>query len=691
MTDFPESVWRTFRRGAEHGVFVWLIYTTVEVLFSAVFLKQAHGFGYTAPDIRTTLALLFVYPSIGFLLGGCAALGFRALNVTSPRWRAASLGALLGWVLVFSAHLVYALEWRANVLLLSVCTFLAGAALLSLQSELWSRRLVFITNPWTASLLVLGIGSLTKELLVAQPTLTRIAAAGAYSVLLLLLSYGILRQLGTAWRRPSLRWVVLAMVCAISIGAAVWVGRDQPLIVLANNGGQPSRPNIILLVMDTVRADHLSVYNYARDTTPQLRSIAERATLYTNAISSGDMTLSSHASMFTGLYPSEHGAHAEPDSPVPAPLDRRFQTLAEILSNQGYATMAVVANYGFLGREFQLDQGFQYFNPLPPVLGKLPEFYLRRTVRDFIVATRYPGHTEPAFRRAKDVNGKALPLIEKAVKAKKPFFLFLNYMDAHGWYTPPTPYDRLFPGKDVSLQPKLGDIIGEVMSMRRPLSKHERDHLISQYDGGIAYLDQQIGLLAGKLQRAGILDQALLIITSDHGEAFGRRQLMWHGNALYQNEVHVPLIIKYPGQTEKQVSSQPAGSVDLLPTILEVAGIRPPGTEGHSLLHADPNRVVFSETFPYPQLLAWNKRFDRISRAAVSGSRKLILSTKGERELYNLDRDPAEQANVYKRNEAQNLEAELIKFGKASNQSDREVVRPDKATIDRLRSLGYVQ
>ncbi|NOY38663.1 MAG: sulfatase, partial [Nitrospirae bacterium] len=411
------------------------------------------------------------------------------------------------------------------------------------------------------------------------------------------------------------------------------------------------KPNVILITMDTVRADHLSVYGYERDTTPNLKRLAEVSSLYSNAISTSDITLPSHASIFTGLYPTSHGAHHIFNTPsdddiadgfanwprTPKPLADKFNTLAEILAEKGYSTMAVVANPGYLHYYYNLNQGFNYYDYRSPVIflgnlvGKVRPFYLRQTIHDFIAWSIPAPDRDNAYIRADGINKVVFSLMDKAKEKDDRFFMFINYMDAHAEYAPPAPYDRLFPGKDETFTlAQFRDLEHQVSKLERDITVKEQQHIVSQYDGGIAYEDFHIGQLIARLKKAGLYDNTLIIVTSDHGEAFGERKQIEHGTSVYQEQVHVPLIIKYPHSNRRTVIDKYVSGVDLMPTVLDVLGYAIPGDiQGISLLKSeeiDKNRSVISESFPDRRKLILNKRFHRIERAIFSDSMKFITS-----------------------------------------------------------------
>jgi arylsulfatase A-like enzyme len=471
---------------------------------------------------------------------------------------------------------------------------------------------------------------------------------------------------------------------------------------VASKNADPSRPNVILIVMDTVRADHLSVYGYERDTTPNLKKFSKKATVYTNAIAPSDMTLSTHASIFTGLYASKHRAHlAPPTNDLGRPLANRFDTLAEILSEKGFSTMAVVANHAYVSEFFGLAQGFQHYDQRSPVtlLGKPHSFFIAEGIKDIAAYFSSPHHYQRAYRNAEDINSEVFYCLNNSSKQSQPFFLFINYMDAHWPYIPPAPFDELYPGKDLNFQtPHYTALSEEVMRLERKVTDKEYKHMVSQYDGAIAYVDHNMGELFKKLKEVGFYENSLIIITSDHGEAFGERNLVGHIVSVYQDQVHVPLLVKYPNASKKVIINDTVNIIDLMPTVLEVVGYPiPQDIDGASLLKPNgrKQRYVMAESFPGGWLFNLHPRFKRVERAIFSGTFKFINSTNGKRELYDFSVDPKERINLYESGHELVLELER-RFSQWLGEEPKErpkssSVKVDSGTLERLKSLGYAK
>jgi arylsulfatase A-like enzyme len=686
--------------GALHGIRIWAVYAIAETACVSVLpwmLPLSHGY---LPVSRTlTAILLAAYPLVG-LIAGAVAGWLVSLVHKAPAdgvCRAAALLTLLIPLAVnFSLFYSYApARW------LSIA--LASAATIALFSGAARSRLGVLLNPWTAVLLILGPPWLSWEVGDAYSASSQRIFIWGYVAAVLLVSWaaGRVTRRGRDFdTRPGLAVARLGII-AVTVFGLTFLFDQKPLITPSFLAGGPPRgtgPNIILIVLDTVRADHLSIYGYPQPTTPQLGGFAADATLYTQAIAASDMTLATHASIFTGLYASRHGAHLVVDHNWGLPLPADIPTLAEALGGHGYTTMAAIANYGYLSQPFGLARGFQYYDARAavPFLGQARSYLLRARARNVLRRLVPLAESERVTRTAEEINQAGLDLIDRTRQRGNRFFLFLNYMDAHWPYLPPPPYDTRFPGRGspiTSEQFSTAEI--GVLNGSRPLQERVKRHLISQYDGAISYLDDQLGRLFTELKRRGIYDESLIIVTADHGEAFGDRNLMEHGTSTYQDQVHVPLLVKYPASRRRAVISTPVSSVDLMPTILAAAAIPiPKAVEGQNLVNVaegDP-RVVIAETFPNAHFVELAPRFRRVERAVVSGSRKLIVSTAGQRELYDLATDPGETANLYPSDAgARQLEARMSLWLKTAVRMPKGAGAVDRQALERLKSLGYVQ
>jgi arylsulfatase A-like enzyme len=680
------------RRSAAEGALAWLAYAVVETAFTVLVPWIAiPAYEYRESNWAFSALLFVLYPAAGALFGAAFALISRGALADS--------GGTLGLLAVFAAYNLFgngAGGWTHA--LVAMTAALAAAILISAVSPAWSRRLAFVRNPWAVALLVAGVPRIVLDLLTFATRKGRVEWALAYAALVLLASFAISRRPQAGLPRRA--WIAAALAVATLL--ACLFPKAQPRIEARSSAGPApaaDRPNIILITLDTTRADHLSVYGYARRTTPNLERFASDAFLYEHAIAPADMTLPSHGSLFTGVYASRHGAHMSPDYPRGRPLESKYPTLAEVLRGKGYATSAIVANSGYLQQVFLFYRGFDYYDDRwpTPFLIRLQSSWLRTVVVDFLERAVPLGELNRVYRDAHAITNEAFQALETAHGSGRPLFLFLNYMDAHFPCVPPAPYNSMFPGRDPSFDVRhFRRMKTQVMSLKRPIRAEERNHLISQYDGGIAYMDAELARLFGRLKQLGMYDNSMIVVASDHGEAFGDRHLVEHGGvSVYEEEIRVPLIVKYPHSARRGSSGEAVSLVDVMPTALEAAGGGiPAGLDGVSLLappHAG-DRLIIGETFASPEQIRWDPSFDRDERAIYSGRLKLIASTKGSRELYDLERDPGEARNLYaaEPGTAKPLEAALRQWVAVAARPQAIGVAP-QLRLDALKSLGYVQ
>ena len=714
--------------GAIQGGTAWSAYAVGEFLCASVLFHLVRPYAtFTSLHWRLTVLLIVGYLVTGMVAGALAGLGVALLK-RRTRWIAGSdAGALLETAatltvaIAFLGSLLTASPSHTGWIVLSITSAALIALLLTaLRSQAWSERVGFLTHPWIVASLLLGAGlamslldldTLARQLGVSVRVWQILAAAGLLTVAL---ASVLLGRPGARWARSKLPrdrflmtapgWAAAALaLLIIAIGA--WRGQERPASIPARRESPaaaiaPSaRPNVLMIVMDTVRADHLSVYGYERDTTPNLKKLARDAALYTDAISAADITLSSHASMFTGLYPSWHGARCRPpEAAFGAPVAKEIPTLAEILEGKGYNTLGVAANL-YLRADFGLQRGFHSFRiPRPvPILTDEGWYMLRRKMRSALSLFADTAQFDRLFSRGEDVNRELFA--QDIGRSGVPFFVFLNYMDAHFPYIPPAPFDREFPGKnDRVTQEDLQEVQYRVVAGTRPWPEDLYRHTMAQYDGGIAYIDAQIGQVMEWLKQRNLYDNTLIVIASDHGEAFGEKNLALHGNSVYQNLLHVALLVKFPHSAHQGVYHDPVSLVDVMPTILSVAGYEAPGNgQGRNLLDAvqsaGPSREIYSESFPCPVMHSSDCPSGCTMRAVFAWPNKFITSSSGRYQYYDLSSDPDENhdLSVAQRSDAANLGLKLGHWVRTMPAQSRQQTPLDREALQRLKALGYVQ
>jgi arylsulfatase A-like enzyme len=425
--------------------------------------------------------------------------------------------------------------------------------------------------------------------------------------------------------------------------------------------GRNKDPNIILITLDTTRADHLSCYGYHRRTCPNIDRLTEDSVLYTHAISPSSWTLPSHASLFTGKFSSSHGAQYDPEGPlfltdaISGPktwqkyrargLAKNEITLAEILGQAGYKTGAVVGG-PWMKKVFGLNKGFDYYDDqdISSVNGRL----------------------------APQINASALKWLDEVGRNK--FFLFLNYFDPHSPYRPPIEYAKKFLPENTNLQGR-NTILEERVAL---------------YDAEIFYMDYFIGALVASIKQNRLYENSMIIITSDHGELFGEHGKHGHGSYLFQEEIHVPLIVKYPGtEIAPDQTDIPVQLNDIMAMILTRLGLPlPAGIQagvppqiGHPLL---------AEAYPLEALSQ-----DGHWRAFFEEDFKFLWNSKGNSLLFNLKDDPHEGKNLITQdpNRAKNMLSEMNRYLAQLPEPEPAAVAGeiDKSTIQALKGLGYVE
>ncbi len=410
------------------------------------------------------------------------------------------------------------------------------------------------------------------------------------------------------------------------------------------------RPPVILLVLDTVRADHLSLYGYHRETSPQLEALAGDATVFDQVSSSASWTIPAHATLFTGLYPHQHGVYRfiqenrTQSTPMQTyPLAVGIPTLASLLAEAGYRTATFTAN-PIISARSRLDRGFQLFHHSRNRNGTV------NLLTEPLVLLLYGDDALAAFRQrtmtGRQVNRRVNHWLEQI--GSEPFFLFINYMDAHSPYEPDPPFDRMFPGTTDDF-PEWHSFTAVMKNRPRPVTGEEQQHMHALYDGAICSLDRELGLFFERLKELGLYHESLIIVTSDHGEHFGEHGLIEHSVNVYEEVLRVPLLVKYPGEPRPARVAAPANLVDILPTVLETVGLTVPDGVTGRVLGDDTRDYLLNESYdPRKVRRAGGKasRLIRLRRSIHRERMKFIWSSDQQHELYDLAADPGELANL---------------------------------------------
>ena len=386
------------------------------------------------------------------------------------------------------------------------------------------------------------------------------------------------------------------------------------------------KPNIVLLGIDSLRADHMSSYGYHRLTTPHIDHFAQQRTLFENTFSPHIPTTSAYSSMLTGrdVFGTQVVALRHK-----GPLRAEVPTLAEMLSGAGYNTTCV----GFSGNP--ASRGFD----------------------TYLTFSGWGSWNEGRSPKAQNLNDVAIPELDRLAKKRKPFFLFLRHMDPHSPYLPPAPYERAFyhgnecDPKNKSMEPVMNfKPFRDFFASWMPPGITDKDYIIAQYDGAVAYMDACIQTIFNALEARGILDETIVVINGDHGETLYDHECWFDHHGMYDNVLHVPLIIRYPGKV-------PAGQrvsgfnqhKDLVPTILELAEIEPEGVEfdGQSLMPMMRGEVASHESEMYITECTWMRKHGwRTPQWKLMVALEPDFHFKPEIELYNMVEDPEENNNL---------------------------------------------
>ncbi len=463
------------------------------------------------------------------------------------------------------------------------------------------------------------------------------AASGAVAL-------GVGIQLGRGFARRG-SWLRLArrvgVVAAVSLPVAAfavpwwraWQGQQE---VAGLPAATPGRPNVLLIVLDTVRAESLSLHGYEHPTTPRLDQLANASVVFDRAFSTSPWTLPSHASMFTGLFHHEFRANWAD------PLESTPPTLAEVLAKNGYACGGFVANLNYCSWEVGLSRGFAHYEDHPVTAGQVVlSTSWGRALTNWQALREVWGYHDNLNRKTAARVADEFEAWRSTVE-DRPWFAFLNLYDAHSPYLPPPAFDPLEPGFERGAFRYDTNLI-ETDDWSK-LTPEQVQAERACYDGTIQSLDQEIALLLDRLREAGVLDHTVVIVTSDHGEQFGEHQLYDHGNSLYTQCVLVPLLVHYPKRLADGVRVEQAVSQrNLAATVLDLVGIEDAGgLQGHSLLRYVGDDASTEPDVVLSQALVTEGRRQGDNISVVVGDIHYIRTGDGGEELYNLKTDPLE-------------------------------------------------
>ena len=442
--------------------------------------------------------------------------------------------------------------------------------------------------------------------------------------------------------------------------------------VLANRSRIATKPNLILISVDCLRADHLGAYGYERDTSPRIDEFSREAVVFQTAASTSSYTLPTHASMLTGLPPGIHWA-------ARVGISTTVPYLPELLAEAGYRVNGVVTA-PFLSRSYGFHRGFHTY--------------------------------ENRLARAGERVDKGLELLREGGGQNQ--FLFLHLMDVHWPYSPPRQFITRFGERPRDIS----SVLSQVGQRAPPSSPVALGQLINLYDAEIAYVDRELGRFFNELKEMKLYDDALIILTSDHGEAFYEHGYWEHarpwsndGPGLYEEIVHIPLIVKWPREFSGVRISSLVSQTDVFPTMLEAAGLELPNAWATSLRHhlvrrsrpPIPRRVIAEFTSSSAEdgaamQIAFRTQDSKYIATFRSHTVEDLFSSKMEREeLYDLRDDPHEKENLLLESDRnpgsyrKALRAYLAEARRRLSQQHGEEITVDESVLDELRTLGYVE
>lgn len=488
--------------------------------------------------------------------------------------------------------------------------------------------------------------------------LANLFLVAAFAGLCLLIARGLQSRRGSRLQEVQAgRWrflfVLIGIVVAIHIAA-----RATP---------RPTAPNVLILLVDALRTDHLSCYGYPRNTSPNIDRLAADSVLFTQAVSPSTFTKTSIASLFTGFHPHRHGVFraSRRDRPGEITSDilaSRYLTIAERLQQQGRLTAAWVENAqlrAFLG----FDQGFNTYDDRAGGI-----FSIHRQLTAWL--SRF-AHLQP-------------------------FFAYVHYLDLHDPYEPPAPFDAMY-GTHSNVYERIGldergswsEILRQINSGEIRLQPQDVDQLIAYYDGALTLIDRQIGRLLEWMQANELYDDSLIVLTSDHGDAFMEHGFLSHSTTPYEELVRVPLIVKFPQSRHagRRIDRQ-VRLIDLAPTLLDALGIESrKEMDGISLLPLIAGDADAESAAPPPALIELSDRL-----AVRTEDWKLIYFWDDRWELYDLRADPGETRDLAFA--APEVSRGLLAIARMAlarrDQSQTESIPLDKETIEALEALGYM-
>lgn len=456
---------------------------------------------------------------------------------------------------------------------------------------------------------------------------------------------------------PALATVVVLVIAGVAGWRSMRGNSHARVAADAQPAPRSASPNVLLIVLDSVRADHLGAYGYARATSPNLDGFAREGVVFENAYSSSSWTMPSHASLFTNLYNFQN--HVDPWL-----LGAEFRTLAEVLAENRYDTGGAVGNKQWCTYASGIAQGFhynaEYFHNIPDAISRT--LFGRKAMRRILQLVGVDH--DPAKKTADTVNEEILEWLDSLPDARRPFFAFLNYYDPHEPAFPPPPYDGRFAPADVVNQRKPLDTHN---ALPNPLPEERLKADFDAYDSTIAYVDAQMGALWAELEKRGLAANTLLIITSDHGHSFGEAGIHGHRTSLRREQIHVPLILYGPGHVPGGVRvAAPVSQIHVPATVTDLLALEA-GFPGRSLARYWHNPAPTDDPEPVLAELARPRRDMPPEWPITRGDMKTLVTDRwqyiewagGSSQIFDFRADPREERDLSNTDEGRRMAAIL--------------------------------
>lgn len=461
-----------------------------------------------------------------------------------------------------------------------------------------------------------------------------------------------------------------------------------------------NRPNIIIVLADALRPDHLSCYGYHKSSSPNLDNFAEECILFKSAFSASPSTVSSVPSILTGLYPSLHGTGVDGNVLT---LRKGIPALPEVLKKEGYTTVGLNTNPLMAG-EHGYNRGYVSHFDLFPLKKKTRLFGATEYTPEGFPKEESTEFNQP-YVCSRGVNKQVAEWLKN--DGRQPFFMWIHYMDTHSPYLPREPYFSQYSndkskGQIVSFMKQLNQIYERLHRDSDLITREERALILDCYDSEIRYFDESFNNLLILLKSHNLLSNTVMIVTSDHGEEFWEHGRWGHYVRMYDINLHVPLLLKYPCLTSKgkRISKQ-VRNIDIFPTIIDILNIKPEYyLSGISLLpfvdneNLAPEIPVLSEGGGVIRL-STKAYIDRMYSLRTPRWKYIKNVTQNEKQLYQLQNDPLELRNVvhesYAQDTIRNLDLKIDGLLKSAAKSKEEISLPklDSQIIERLKALGY--